>query len=272
MLFTSAQFDKIKEMSVYKDSFDNYEDFNNHIDDKLGTDNVVIFVSNILNIMSIYNTGKIDNKSNDTLEIKELIIKANMSQNKDVLLHLLGKLNSKDKRIISIDKIIDKELLDKTEKKLDYLIYLEQICKEFYPNFDDKIVLSKFHKKMQDDTIRNFKKFVPVIIVVVAGVFLIINNNPDEAPEKSKVIINKKNDVNSSKDSNITSKDSKKSSNALADSNESHQTEQTDNLKDSNTSKVIIDKNDLNSSEDSNITSKDSKKSSNALADSNESQ
>lgn len=151
MLFTEANFNRIKDNQVYKENFTNYltlQAFNNYIEEVLESKNINILINNIIRIINIINEREEDNSK---LEIKELILKANLSENQKVFKDTvdLSDSNSDDKFII-INRVINESLRRNLDEKLDLLIELEKLSEFFYPNFSDKLSMKKFEKKIKE--------------------------------------------------------------------------------------------------------------------------
>jgi len=141
MILTNANFNRIKNEPEYKEYFSDYltlEAFDKHIEETLETKNINILINNIIRIMSIINDGKEDTTH---LEIKELILKANLSQNRNNFENTLN--------------LLDKNLLTNLDKKINLLIKLEKLSKFFYPNFLNKLVMKKFEE--EDAEVTNSK-------------------------------------------------------------------------------------------------------------------
>jgi len=149
MLLTQSNFNRIKNEESYKINFSSYEtveEFNNYVKEILEVENINILINNIIRIMNIINET---NEDNSELEIKELILKANLSENSENFkeaLSFLGK--SSDEKILRINRIIDKKILDNLDNKINLLIKLEKLSTFFYPNFSDKIVMNTFTEKL----------------------------------------------------------------------------------------------------------------------------
>jgi len=151
VLFTEANFNRIKDNQVYKENFTNYltlQAFNNYIEEVLESKNINILINNIIRIINIINEREEDNSK---LEIKELILKANLSENQKVFKDTvdLSDSNSDDKFII-INRVINESLRRNLDEKLDLLIELEKLSEFFYPNFSDKLSMKKFEKKIKE--------------------------------------------------------------------------------------------------------------------------
>ena len=156
MILTNANFNRIKNEPEYKEHFSDYltlEAFDKHIEETLETKNINILINNIIRIMSIINDGKEDTTH---LEIKELILKANLSQNRNNFENTLNLLDKNaDEKMIKLNRIIDKNLLTNLDKKINLLIKLEKLSKFFYPNFLNKLVMKKFEE--EDAEVTNSK-------------------------------------------------------------------------------------------------------------------
>jgi len=148
MLLTQSNFNRIKNEESYKINFSSYEtveEFNSYVKEILEVENINILINNIIRIMNIINET---NEDNSELEIKELILKVNLSENSENLKEVLSFLgDSSDKRILRINRIINKKILDNLDNKINLLIKLEKVSTFFYPNFSDKIVMNAFTEK-----------------------------------------------------------------------------------------------------------------------------
>ena len=155
MILTQANFNRIKDEESYKVNFNNYqtvEEFNDYIKDTLEAENINILINNIIRIMNIINET---NEDNTELEIKELILKANLSKNSknftEVLKNNLDK--SSDSRIIRINRIFDKKLLNNLDEKIALLRKLEKLCEYFYPDFSDRLSMQIFKEIVKEENI-----------------------------------------------------------------------------------------------------------------------
>lgn len=185
MILTESNFNRIKDEESYNLNFNNYqtvEKFNNHIKDTLEVENINIVINTIIRIMNIINEV---NEDNTELEIKELILKANLSKNSENFKELLSFLeNSSDEKILRINRIIDKKLLDNLDKKINLLIKIEKLCEDFYPEFSDKIVMNTFKEHIIEEEVeieitpKNSTYTEPVsktkIIIFVIALVLVI--------------------------------------------------------------------------------------------------
>ena len=148
MILTESNFNRIKNEESYKINFSSYEtveEFNSYVKEILEVENINILINNIIRIMNIINET---NEDNSELEIKELILKVNLSENSENLKEVLSFLgDSSDKRILRINRIINKKILDNLDNKINLLIKLEKVSTFFYPNFSDKIVMNAFTEK-----------------------------------------------------------------------------------------------------------------------------
>ena len=151
MLLTQSNLNRVKDTKEYKENFNQYttvEELDIYIANTLEIDNINILVNNIIRVINIIN-GIEDN--NETLEIKELILKANLSENRENFKNILELLeSSSDEKIIRINRIFDKTLLNNLDKKIDLLIKLEDISKLFYPNFTDKLIMNTFKEEIEE--------------------------------------------------------------------------------------------------------------------------
>jgi len=154
MIFTQANFNRIKDGKDYQLNFNNcstVEELDKYIENILEIKNINILVNNIIKIINIVNEIEEDNTK---LEIKELILKANLSKNrgnfKDTLTFLA---KSSDERIIRINRIIDKTLVENLDEKIDLLIQLEKLSEVFYPDFSDKLIMNRFEEVEEIETV-----------------------------------------------------------------------------------------------------------------------
>ena len=151
MIFTESNFNRIKNEESYKLNFNNYqtvEAFNSYVKNTLETENINILINTIIRIMNIINETDEDNAQ---LEIKELILKANLSKNNENFKDLLSCLeHSSDEKIIRINKIIDENLFHNLGEKINLLIEIEKLCEYFYPDFSDRLIMKKFIEKSQE--------------------------------------------------------------------------------------------------------------------------
>ena len=147
MIFTEANFNRIKDNQVYKENFSNYptlQEFDKYVEEILEIENINILINNIIRIINIINDKEEDNAQ---LEIKELILKANLSKNQEVFKNTIESLDSSSyDKFIRINKIINKSLQRNLDEKLELLIELEKLSKFFYPDFSDKLVMQEFKK------------------------------------------------------------------------------------------------------------------------------
>jgi len=145
VIFTESNFNRIKDKDNYKDfnKYQTVEEFDTYIENTLDTENINILLNGIVRIINIINKTEEDNGE---IEIKELILKANLSRNKNSFKELLvNNLENSDDRIRVINRIIDKKLLDNLDKKIELLIKIEELCEYFYPDFSDKL-MQDYHK------------------------------------------------------------------------------------------------------------------------------
>ena len=174
MILTNANFNRIKNEPEYKEHFSDYltlEAFDKHIEETLETKNINILINNIIRIMSIINEIEEDNSR---LEIKELILKANLSQNRNNFENTLNLLDkSSDEKI---NRIIDTSLKDNLDEKIDLLIELENLSKFFYPDFSEKLIMDKFEEVVEEESMKNGKeaKDKKKIISYAIGLILLI--------------------------------------------------------------------------------------------------
>lgn len=163
MILTESNFNRIKDKESYKVNFNNYqtvEEFNNYVKDTLEVENINILINNIIRIINIINER---DEYNTELEIKELILKANLSENSEKLKEVLSFLkNSSDIRIIKINRIFDDKLLNKLDDKINLLIKIEKMCEYFYSDFSDKLVMQSFKEvlKEKNTSIENKKRTI----------------------------------------------------------------------------------------------------------------
>ena len=189
MILTQANFNRIKDNKEYQLSFNNcstLEEFDKYIEDTLETTNINILINNIIKVMNIITEIE---EENVQLEIKELILKANLSKNRENFkdtLTFLGK--SSDERIVRINRIINKTLLENLDEKIDLLIQLEKLSEFFYPDFSDKLIMNNFEEVEEIETVEveeipntqndtepvSKKKIVmfSTIIFILVGLFL----------------------------------------------------------------------------------------------------
>ena len=156
MILTQANFNRIKENKNYQSIINEYstlEAFDKHIEETLETKNINILINNIIKIMSIINNVKEDITH---LEIKEIILKANLSKNSENFKNTLTFLDkNSDEKIIRINKIIDTSLKDNLDEKIDLLIELENLSKFFYPDFSEKLIMDKFEEVVEAESMKN---------------------------------------------------------------------------------------------------------------------
>jgi len=184
MILTQSNFNRIKDKESYKANFSSYEtveEFNSYVKEILEVENINILINNIIRIMNIINET---NEDNSELEIKELILKVNLSENSENLKEVLSFLgDSSDKRILRINRIIDKKILDNLDTKMDLLIKLEEVCGYFYPKFSDKIVMNTFKEEFiekkvekeiihEDNTSSKSISNTRIIISIIGLVFI----------------------------------------------------------------------------------------------------
>jgi len=154
VIFTESNFNRIKDEESYNINFSSHktvESFNSYVKNILDIENINILINNIIRIINIINETKEDNSE---LEIKELILKANLSENSENFKEVVSFLDkSSDDKIIKINRIIDKNLLDNLDKKIDLLIKLEGVCEYFYPNFSNKLIMNRFEESNQKHNI-----------------------------------------------------------------------------------------------------------------------
>ena len=159
MIVTESNFNRIKDEESYKINFSSHEtieSFNSYVKNILDIENINILINNIIRIINIINEK---NEDNSELEIKELILKANLSENSENFKEVLGLLgDSSDEKILKINRIIDKKLLENLDTKIDLLIELEGVCEYFYPNFSDKLIMNRFEESIQKDHIDEKQK------------------------------------------------------------------------------------------------------------------
>jgi len=185
MILTESNFNRIKNEENYKANFSSYEtveEFNSYVKEILEVENINILINNIIRIMNIINET---NEDNSELEIKELILKVNLSKNSENLKEVLSFLgDSSDKRILRINRIIDKKILDNLDTKIDLLIKLEEVCGYFYPKFSDKIVMNTFKEEFiekkvekeiihEDNTSSKSISNTRIIIISIIGLVFI---------------------------------------------------------------------------------------------------
>jgi hypothetical protein len=154
MILTQSNFHRIKENEKYKLNFNSYftiESFNNYIKKTLETENINILINNIIRVVNIINEVEEDNAE---LEIKELILKANLSKNIENFKYILSFLDkSSDEKILRINRVIDKTLLKNIDTKLELLIKLEKLSEYFYPSFSDKLIMNRFKEIPKEEEI-----------------------------------------------------------------------------------------------------------------------
>ena len=152
MILTESNFNRIKDEESYKVNFTHYqtvEAFNSYVKNTLETENINILINTIIRIMNIINETDEDNAQ---LEIKELILKANLSKNNENFKELLNFLeHSSDEKIIRINRIIDKKLLNNLDEKIALLIKIEKLSTFFYPDFSDKIIMHRFKEHIIEE-------------------------------------------------------------------------------------------------------------------------
>lgn len=141
MIFTSISFRKIEQENKLG-KFTGYtnEQLNTLIDTTLETNNIVIFLFNIVKIIAKVNKVVIDTSS---LEVRKLLLKVNISQNRENLYFVLRNLDAYNEEIRELNEIIDKSLLHNFDKKMDMLEALEPLCRVAYPHFDDLLILNR---------------------------------------------------------------------------------------------------------------------------------
>ena len=183
MIFTESNFNRIKDKDNYKDfnKYQTVEEFDTYIENTLDTEHINILLNGIVRIINIINKTEEDNGE---IEIKELILKANLSRNKNSFKELLvNNLENSDDRIRVINRIIDKKLLDNLDKKIELLIKIEELCEYFYPDFSDKLIMKDFKETFIDvkkdeseninitETINEYKKPVSKIKIITLLLF-----------------------------------------------------------------------------------------------------
>ena len=162
MILTESNFNRIKDKKEYLSHFGNYQtlaEFDSYINNTLEVDNINILVNNIIRV--IYICDELEG-NDEILEIKELVLKANLSENGKEFIKLLPLLDSySDEKIQRINRIFDKTLLNNLDKKIELLIKLEDISKLFYPNFQDKLVMEKIEvikPEIEEDEREEYKE------------------------------------------------------------------------------------------------------------------
>jgi hypothetical protein len=151
VIFTESNFNRIKENEVYLSNFSSYQnstELNRYILDKLETDNLNILINNIIRIINIANGLEEDNSE---LEVKELILKVNLSINKENFKNILSISCDSDKKIKRIKRIFNESLSKNIDDKIEFLIKLEKLSELFYPNFSDKLILEEFKEEVQEE-------------------------------------------------------------------------------------------------------------------------
>jgi len=175
MILTQANFNRIKENKDCQSIINEYttlEAFDKHIEETLESKNINILINNIIRIMSIINDGKEDTTH---LEIKELILKANLSQNRENFKNALTFLDkSSDEKIRKINRIIDTSLKDNLNEKIDLLIELENLSKFFYPDFSEKLIMDKFEEVREEESMKNEKEAKDKKKIISYGIGLIL--------------------------------------------------------------------------------------------------
>jgi len=173
MLLLPIDFDKKyqSKFSTYFKEFKNVDELEEYIKEKLECDNIRTYISDIIRALNIIN-GKDREDSIKTLNDKELIVKSNISENKEALLS--WKDNDKISRYL---KNID-------DNKLKFLIKLEEIFKQdniignkvnINHYIKDKDKRKERERKRErdlsynDNMILNIKKYIPQSIKKVFG-------------------------------------------------------------------------------------------------------
>jgi len=142
MLFTETEFKKYK-LKIFK-IFGEYEDrdeFETYLQNKLNTNNLKIYISNILRAINIV-LGNDTNKYINEIDDLNLLVKLNLSKNKDKLLEF-----KEDERVKRYLKNVNKD-------KLAILIKLSEVLDDIDI---EKLDLSNIQIQKSNDTLSNIE-------------------------------------------------------------------------------------------------------------------
>ena len=142
MLFTETEFKKYK-LKIFK-IFGEYEDrdeFETYLQNKLNTNNLKIYISNILRAINIV-LGNDTNKYINEIDDLKLLVKLNLSNNKDKLLEF-----KEDERVKRYLKNVNKD-------KLAILIKLSEVLDDIDI---EKLDLSNIQIQKSNDTLSNIE-------------------------------------------------------------------------------------------------------------------
>jgi len=200
MLFTEIEFKKyapkIKEIFG---SFKDRDEFETYLQNKLNTNNLKIYISNILRAVNIV-LGNNTNKYINEIDDLEILVKLNLKDNKDNLLEYVN------------DEAVKRYLKDVDSEKLDILIKLSSILddietkKVILPKkvAKEKIISNDFNnqKKLEN---KDFLKekivlFLLIALIVIIAIYKMFDSKEDikvneENKTKVNIVLEKKGDL-----------------------------------------------------------------------------